>query len=156
DPSVPIASILERPQNRIGEPQYARNPKIPLPRDLYGRERRNSAGVEFGDKASLDALLADIRASATPGEASPLIDGKARAGSERAVRSPIDGEVIGRVAEGSDALASAAMAAAQSGFALWAETAIATRVAALERASDLLEARRGRLIALLQAEGGRP
>jgi RHH-type transcriptional regulator, proline utilization regulon repressor / proline dehydrogenase / delta 1-pyrroline-5-carboxylate dehydrogenase len=155
DPSVPIASILERPQNQIGEPRYARNPKIPLPRDLYGRERRNSAGVEFGDKASLDALLADIRASAMPGEAVPLIDGRVRPGLERVVRSPIDGEVIGRVAEGSDALASAAMAAAQSGFARWAETAIAARAAALERASDLLEARRGRLIALLQAEGGK-
>src|SRR5262245_37536844 len=155
DPSVPIASILERPQNRIGEPRYARNPKIPLPRDLYGRERRNSAGVEFGDKASLDALLADIRASGMPGEAVPLIDGRVRAGLERVVRSPIDGEVIGRVAEGSDALASAAMAAAQSGFARWAETAVAARADALERASDLLEARRGRLIALLQAEGGK-
>jgi RHH-type proline utilization regulon transcriptional repressor/proline dehydrogenase/delta 1-pyrroline-5-carboxylate dehydrogenase len=43
DPSVPIESILERPQSRIGEPSHARNRKIPLPRDLYGRERRNSA-----------------------------------------------------------------------------------------------------------------
>ena len=43
------------------------------------------------------------------------------------------------------------MAAAQSGSA-WAETAT-TRAAALERASDLLEARG--LIALLQAEGGK-
>jgi RHH-type proline utilization regulon transcriptional repressor/proline dehydrogenase/delta 1-pyrroline-5-carboxylate dehydrogenase len=34
-------------------------------------------------------------------------------------------------------------------------TPIAARAAALERASDLLEARRGRLIALLQAEGGK-
>ena len=47
------------------------------------------------------------------------------------------------------------MAAAQAGFPAWAETPIETRAAALERASDLLEAGRGRLIALLQSEGGK-
>ena len=41
------------------------------------------------------------------------------------------------------------------GFAAWAATPVETRAAALERAGDLLEARRGRLIALLQAEGGK-
>ncbi len=36
---------------------HARHPRIPLPRDLYAPERKNSAGVEFGDRASLEALL---------------------------------------------------------------------------------------------------
>src|SRR5262252_9874441 len=53
DPAVPIAAILKRPQAWIGDARHARNPKIPLPRDLYGPERRNSSGVEFGDRASL-------------------------------------------------------------------------------------------------------
>ncbi len=155
DPSVPIASLLERPQNRIGEPRHARNPNIPLPRDLYGPQRRNSAGVEFGDRASLAALLDEIRAGAMPGEAVPLIDGAARSGGERPVLSPIDGKAIGSVSEASDASAAAAVTAAQAGFAAWAATAVDARAAVLERASDLLEARRGRLIALLQAEGGK-
>src|SRR5262249_42193770 len=54
-----------------------------------------------------------------------------------------------------DVIAMAAMAAAQAGFAAWAATPVQTRAAALERAGDLLEANRGRLIALLQAEGGK-
>src|SRR5499426_3399508 len=61
DPAVPVASILERPQNRIGEARRARHRNIPLPRDVYGPQRRNSAGVEFGDRTALDALLAEIR-----------------------------------------------------------------------------------------------
>src|SRR5262249_25526722 len=48
-----------------------------------------------------------------------------------------------------------AMAAASAGFAKWSETPIATRAAALMRAGDLLEQSRGRLIALLQSEGGK-
>jgi len=78
-----------------------------------------------------------------------------RKGTARAVISPIDGKAIGRVGEGDDAVAAAAMAAAQAGFPDWAGTAVATRADAIERASDLFEARRGRLMALLQVEGGK-
>jgi RHH-type transcriptional regulator, proline utilization regulon repressor / proline dehydrogenase / delta 1-pyrroline-5-carboxylate dehydrogenase len=155
DPAVPIASLLERPQARIGDARHARNPKIPLPRDLYGPQRRNSSGVEFGDQAALDALLGEIRAAEPPREAWPLLDGVRRAGIERVVISPIDAKAIGRVGEADDAIATAAMAAAQSGFAAWAATALDARAGVLERAGDLLEARRGRLIALLQVEGGK-
>src|SRR5262249_4586790 len=102
DPTVPIASILERPQERIADARHARNPKIPLPRDLYGLQRRNSSGVEFGDRAALNALLAEIRAGELSAEASPLIDGTRRPGSERRVLSPIDAKAIGRVGEGND------------------------------------------------------
>ena len=155
DPAVPVASILERPQNRIGDARRARNPKIPLPRDLYAPERRNSSGVEFGDRMALDALLAEIRDARPVVEAAPLVDGTSRPGIERSVLSPIDGNVIGRVGEADGAVASAAMAAAHAGFAAWAATAIEVRSAVLERAGDLLERRRARLIALLQAEGGK-
>src|SRR4030088_361494 len=58
DPAVPIETILQRPQSWIGDASHARHPKIPLPRDLYGSDRRNSAGVEFGDRASFAAFVA--------------------------------------------------------------------------------------------------
>src|SRR5207247_6080620 len=120
DPAVPIAALLERPGNRIGEPRRARNPKIPLPRDLYRPERENSRGVEFGDRASLDVLLAEVRAGEGFAEAAPCIDGAVGKGEERAVISPIDGKPIGRGSEGDDAIAAAAMAAAQMGVSAWA------------------------------------
>ncbi len=50
DPAVPISEILKRPQHWIADASHARHPRIPLPRDLYAPERRNSAGVEFGDR----------------------------------------------------------------------------------------------------------
>src|SRR5262245_12477504 len=151
DSSVPVAAILRRPQSWIGDGQHARHPKIPLPRDLYGPDRRNSAGVEFGDRASLDALVAEVRHADSPAEAAPIVDGTARAGIERPVHSPIDGKAIGRVREADDAVARDALAAAYAGFAAWQATPVDVRAAALERAGDLLEARRGRLIALMQS-----
>jgi RHH-type transcriptional regulator, proline utilization regulon repressor / proline dehydrogenase / delta 1-pyrroline-5-carboxylate dehydrogenase len=156
DPNVPLSAILERPQHAIGAPGRARHPKIPLPRDLYGAERRNSAGVEFGHAASLENLLREVRDGVPKtAAAAPLIDGIAIAGRGRKVISPIDGAVVGEVAEANEAAVRSALSAAAAGFAGWNATALATRAAALARAGDLVEENRGALIALLQAEGGK-
>jgi RHH-type proline utilization regulon transcriptional repressor/proline dehydrogenase/delta 1-pyrroline-5-carboxylate dehydrogenase len=155
DASVPIARILERPEGRIADPSHARNPNIPLPADIYAPERRNSAGVEFGDRASLTALLAEIRHAQAPGEAVPLLNGASRAGLVRSIASPIDGGVAGRVVEATETVAAEAMELARAGFPPWDSTAVEARAIALERASDLMEASRARLIALLQIEGGK-
>ena len=158
DPSVPIADILKRPQSFITDAQRARNGKIPLPRDLYQPERSGSAGIEFGDRASLDALLREVRDGEKllqTVQAAPLVDGVALPGIERVVVSPIDGREIGVVSEGDDTIVRAAMSAAAAGFATWAATPVEQRAAALEDAADRLEVNRGRLIALLQTEAGK-
>src|SRR4051812_14053433 len=155
DPAVPIATILKRPQSWIVDPQHARHPKIPLPRDLYAPERRNSAGIEFGDRASLAGLLAEVGSAKATTEAAPLIDGRVRDGIKRELKSPIDGATIGTVEEGETHTALAAMDAAQAGFAKWSSTPLEERAAVLGRAGDLLEARRAGLISLLQREGGK-
>jgi len=155
DPSVPIEQILRRPERRIANAGAARNRNIPLPRDLYMPERRNSGGVEFGERASLEALVAEIRSSAAIAAAAPLIDGGARRGTERDVLSPIDGARVGSVREADAATAAAAMAAAAAGFAEWQATSCAQRAMLLERTAGRLEADRGPLLALLQNEGGK-
>jgi RHH-type proline utilization regulon transcriptional repressor/proline dehydrogenase/delta 1-pyrroline-5-carboxylate dehydrogenase len=63
DPNVPVQELLKRPADIIVSADKARHPKLPLPRDLYGPERPNSKGVEFGHQASLEGLLAEIRKS---------------------------------------------------------------------------------------------
>ncbi len=162
DARVPVEQILERPQARIGDEKHARNPNIPLPRDLFLPMRKNSPGVEFGDPADLARLLADVAAADIGrARAAPLIDGIAVEGRHRPVRSPIDvinsidDVSIGEAVEGDAAIVTSAMAAAQAGFAAWSATPVGQRAAALERAADLIEADRGALIALLQAEGGK-
>jgi RHH-type proline utilization regulon transcriptional repressor/proline dehydrogenase/delta 1-pyrroline-5-carboxylate dehydrogenase len=156
DPAVPIADILKRPQQWIASPAQARNPKIALPKNLYGSARKNSEGVEFGDRASLERLLVETnRQTPNMPEAAPLVDGVALAGRNRAVVSPIDGKNIGSVTEGDEAIATSAMAAAAAGFAAWAAVPADQHAAALMRAGDVLEANRGPLIALLQLEGGK-
>ncbi|MFL4970538.1 MAG: bifunctional proline dehydrogenase/L-glutamate gamma-semialdehyde dehydrogenase PutA [Xanthobacteraceae bacterium] len=155
DASVPIANILKRPQQSIGAPTNARHPKIPLPKDLYAPLRRNSAGVEFGDRAGLESLLSEARNAVLPQSATSIVAGVAAAGRRRPLTSPIDATGIGHVSEANTEIAANAMAAAHAGFSAWTGTRIELRTAALERAADALERERGKLIALLQIEGGK-
>ncbi|WP_262028494.1 bifunctional proline dehydrogenase/L-glutamate gamma-semialdehyde dehydrogenase PutA [Microvirga sp. Mcv34] len=157
DPTVPVQVLLKRPADIIVSADKARHPKLPLPRDLYGPERANSRGVEFGHRASLDGLLAEIeKGRQQTFKAEPLIDGKAAAGTARPVVSPIDGStVVGQVTEASPEVADRAMTAAQAGFKAWSRTDAKTRAQALQRAADLLEERRGALLHLLQVEAGK-
>ena len=155
DPNVPIEGILRRPQSLIVDESHARHSHIPLPRDLFGADRRNSAGVEFGDHASLETLFAEVHLGRKDTNAKPLIDGVAVRGRERPVQSPVDGEFIGTVQEGDEAIVASALAVAHAAFHAWNATPITDRAAALERAGDLIEQDRGRLIALLQSEGGK-
>jgi RHH-type transcriptional regulator, proline utilization regulon repressor / proline dehydrogenase / delta 1-pyrroline-5-carboxylate dehydrogenase len=156
DPNVPVETVLERPQAVVREPGRARHPHIPRPGDLYRPDRKNSSGVEFGHAESLAALLAQVREGlpAKP-EAAPVLDGIAVGGHVRAATSPVDGSEVGRVTEGDEAIVRSAFTAAEAGFPGWDATPVESRAAALDRAADLLEESRGRLIALLQAEGGK-
>jgi RHH-type proline utilization regulon transcriptional repressor/proline dehydrogenase/delta 1-pyrroline-5-carboxylate dehydrogenase len=126
DPNVPVEEILRRPASFIGDAAHARHPHIPLPRDLYKPARLNSAGIEFGDRAALNALVAEV------GREAP---------SDLPAVPPGD--------------PTAAIDAAERGFSKWNATALERRVEILDRAAELLEASRGKLIAMIQAEGGK-
>lgn len=128
DYRVPVPALLKRPADLVGRPDQAHHARIPLPGDLFGPERRNSRGVEFGERAALDRLLADVKAE-TPG-LTPITDA-----------TPDQ--------------ANAAVIAARAGFTAWSRTAAAVRAAALEQAAHLLESRGAHFIALLQREGGK-
>ena len=142
DPDVPVSELLVPPADIIGTPGAARHRRIPLPADLFGPSRKNSAGVELGDAASLEALLAEIgRATAKPfPEASAVIDGKPVAGNRRELRSPIDARPIGHVVEANEAAAAQAVLAAKAGFPAWNATPARIRAAALRQAAELMEA----------------
>lgn len=155
DPEVPVSQLLLAPAEIIGSASAARHRRIPLPADLYGPSRKNSAGTELGHQESLDGLLKEIAAAGQFPDAAPIIDGKPQPGTAREVRSPIDGKPIGKVIEADAATAERAMAAAVKGFRAWNETPARIRAAALRKAADIMEARRGLLIALLQGEAGK-
>jgi RHH-type proline utilization regulon transcriptional repressor/proline dehydrogenase/delta 1-pyrroline-5-carboxylate dehydrogenase len=156
DEAIPVASLLRRPADIIGTAGRANHPNIPLPRDLLLPQRRNSRGIEFGERAALRGLLSEIAAKTAPVAAVPLIDGQAATGTARPAVSPIDlTTAIGTVIEATPDQANAAVAAARAGFPRWSATPAARRSKMLENAADLLEQRAPHFIVLLQREGGK-
>ncbi|MBP6707604.1 MAG: bifunctional proline dehydrogenase/L-glutamate gamma-semialdehyde dehydrogenase PutA [Candidatus Accumulibacter sp.] len=157
DASLPIAALIADPVERAAALVVKRQPRIPLPRDLFGAERANSEGLDMNDKPTLADLQSAIERSARVNYvAAPLIGGKARRGAGKLVRSPADQrEIVGEVVEASVADVRAALAAAQAAFPAWEATPAAQRAAALARAADLMQGRLPELLALLVREGGR-
>jgi RHH-type proline utilization regulon transcriptional repressor/proline dehydrogenase/delta 1-pyrroline-5-carboxylate dehydrogenase len=156
DDAVPAATLLRRPADVIGTAENARHPNIPLPSDLYQPQRKNSRGIEFGDRAALDKLLSAVAAETVPVAAATLINGQTGAGVARQIVSPIDQTTqVGSLIEPTLEDVNATMAAARDGFVSWSRTSADARAKILERAGDLLEQRSARFIALLQCEGGK-
>ncbi|MGJ0426669.1 bifunctional proline dehydrogenase/L-glutamate gamma-semialdehyde dehydrogenase PutA [Methylocystis sp.] len=152
DPETPESALVADPYEALGAPNRARHPRLPLPSEIYLPLRANSKGAEFGDRTALAALIDETRAPAPPADARPSVESRAAA---RPVLSPIDGAVVGHVVEADEAAARAAGAAAARAFPEWSRTPFEARARIIERAADLIEARRGPLIALLQSEGGK-
>lgn len=154
DPDVPIADLLVRPATMLNDGKGYRHPKIPLPADLYG-ERKNSSGIEFGDRKALATLLDEMSSAPKPPRAQVMVPGLTPSGPPQAALSPVDGRPVGDVAFATVEEAREAVTVAAKGFAKWSRTAVDARATALEKAADLLEQNRGPLMALLAREAGK-
>src|SRR5205085_182073 len=66
DERIPVATLLRRPAHIVGTPDNARHPDTPLPADIYRPERKNSRGIEFGERIALGKLVTDIAAEPPP------------------------------------------------------------------------------------------
>ncbi|HET9108692.1 MAG TPA: bifunctional proline dehydrogenase/L-glutamate gamma-semialdehyde dehydrogenase PutA [Steroidobacteraceae bacterium] len=130
--------------------------RIREPRELF-RSRRNSSGADFGNPAELAALQEELRAAMgrsyhggpllSPGEAiEPTVP----------VRSPSDtSQVVGLTRDASETEIAAAMTSCARAQRAWDSTPAEHRAACLEKAADLLEARRGLFLHLLVREAGK-
>jgi len=157
DSSVPVAQLLRRPADILVQGDHATNRSIPLPPDLYGSGRRNSAGLELGcakDRAWLTGGIAKTTLPAV--KARPLVPGLTVTGPETEILSPVDGKTqAGSVIMAGASQVDHAFSAAFAGFKTWSRRPVEERAAALDKMADLMEADFNRLMAILCAEGGK-
>ncbi|MGE0255929.1 MAG: bifunctional proline dehydrogenase/L-glutamate gamma-semialdehyde dehydrogenase PutA [Alphaproteobacteria bacterium] len=157
DDSLPVASVVADPAARLAATGPSPHPKIVLPRDLYGTERVNSAGLDLADPVQADALLAAMDAAVTGDwRAAPLIDGAARDGEAKAMLDPSDRRRrVGAVVPAGARDVTDAVGAAAAAFDAWEATPARERAAILDRAAAAVEAAHARLAAMIVREGGR-
>ena len=129
DERLTDAELLADPVEKIAKVGGSRHPSIPLPAELFGPERRNSAGLDLQDREELkvvsEAISAHPCGSRGPESAAPTLAPRFRGGT-----------------------ADDTVAKALSAFPAWSATAVSERAACLERLADLLEQHRAELMAI--------
>ncbi|MFZ2973044.1 MAG: bifunctional proline dehydrogenase/L-glutamate gamma-semialdehyde dehydrogenase PutA [Ferribacterium limneticum] len=159
DAGVSVDELLEDPAASVRRDGGTRHPKIPLPPELYGPGRRNSAGSDLADEATLIGLADELRELAgNTWQVRPMLAEVATApvgGQPKPVVSPARLDQVGSVIEASSAQVESALAAAADFSMPWFTTPPAERAAILQRAADLLQAQRAALVSLLIREAGK-
>ncbi|MEX0958390.1 MAG: bifunctional proline dehydrogenase/L-glutamate gamma-semialdehyde dehydrogenase PutA [Burkholderiales bacterium] len=158
DPRIPVAEIVADPVEKVSKLDSIPQPRIPLPHDLYGKERRNSRGLNLQDRATLLALGEGMaKALAAHWRAVPVVAGKRiERSKEREVRDPaMPSRVVGTVRDIDDDALDAALETAHRAQPGWDATPADARAAILERAAALFERHTAELMALCVREGGK-
>jgi RHH-type proline utilization regulon transcriptional repressor/proline dehydrogenase/delta 1-pyrroline-5-carboxylate dehydrogenase len=149
-----IADPFESARRLGGEP----HPNIPLPCDLYGSERKNSAGVDLSNEDVLRELGAAFDDFGTQQwQAMPLLAHTApMAGTAQPVVNPADRrDIVGHVIEAGRSDVDNALAAAAAYAADWQAVPPSARADILTRASDLMAQHQYELMALAIREAGK-
>ncbi|HEY0353649.1 MAG TPA: bifunctional proline dehydrogenase/L-glutamate gamma-semialdehyde dehydrogenase PutA, partial [Enterovirga sp.] len=159
DESVPISELVADPVEaaRAIQPPGSPHPAILASKDLFRGARRNSAGLDLADEATLAKLSGALMAEAGKDWlAAPLIDGGSWAGETATIRNPADRrDIVGQLVEAGPEAIEAALASADAAANAWAATPGAERAAILERAADLIESRTTSLVGILVREAGK-
>ncbi|MFK8402971.1 trifunctional transcriptional regulator/proline dehydrogenase/L-glutamate gamma-semialdehyde dehydrogenase [Pseudomonas sp. BGr12] len=153
DPVLQVEQMAAQ-EGTLGLP----HPRIPLPRELYGDSRLNSAGIDLANEHRLGSLSSALLSSTNHAYVAEPMLGLADAapGEPQPVRNPADlRDVVGHVREASEADVNNAILGALSSAQIWQSTQPAERGAILQRAADLMEAEIQSLMGVLVRESGK-
>ncbi|HVH75309.1 MAG TPA: bifunctional proline dehydrogenase/L-glutamate gamma-semialdehyde dehydrogenase PutA [Stellaceae bacterium] len=157
DDKEPIEKIVADPIEGLVRLADKPHPKIPLPREVYGAARCNSAGLDLTDLPALSNLRDGLaEALARPHRAAPIVAGRERAGAGAPVLDPSDRRrIVGSVIQASPEDIERALDTASGNARSWEAVPADERARLLERAAELYEEKRAALMALVIREGGR-
>jgi len=157
DDEAPIDEIVADPIAYVRSLRKKRHPRIPLPRDLYGPDRRNSRGIDLSDANELlplDRQMADKASDSW--HAAPIIGGRVQLGEAQPVVDPGDTrKQIGTVVDATPEQCGEAMRSAAAAQEDWDATPARERADCLDRMADILERDMGRFMAIASLEAGK-
>lgn len=158
DESVPVDDLISDPVAQAEALGGTPHPRIALPAEIYGDDRRNSKGFDLASEAVRERLFAGLHASRDVRfEARPMLagDGEPAAASQPVINPADQSDQVGSVIEAGVAEVAGALRAAEAGGRAWAARSPAERADCLERTADLMEIEALRLIALAVREAGK-
>ena len=153
DEQVSIDELVRDPVAELESLNPRRNPKIILPRDVFGSKRRNSAGLDLSDALEREPVLDRLKSlEARAWSAKPTL-GK---GTGRAITSPQDRRIkVGTVFEASEEDVDRMIRAGHAAQVDWDALGGEARARLLDRTADLYEERREDFYSLCIREAGK-
>jgi RHH-type proline utilization regulon transcriptional repressor/proline dehydrogenase/delta 1-pyrroline-5-carboxylate dehydrogenase len=157
DDAIPIESLIADPFSRAASLGGEPHPKIPMPADMFGAERKNSSGIDLSDENALrDIGNAFASFGKQQWHAAPLINGAVTATLRQPIFNPADRrDIVGRVIEANTDDVDTALAAAAACADEWQSVPPSMRSETLTKAADMFEAHRHELMALAIREAGK-
>ena len=156
DETLPIKDLVADPVDTVRGFVTIPHPRIPQPVALFGEQRKNSMGVNFGNDNELRALADAVASAPSQWSATPLVPGATLTGEKQNVTDPSDRRrVIGTKQQADAATVERALKNAVAAQPGWDALPAASRAKILEYAGDLLEQRRAQFVALLVREAGK-
>jgi len=155
---TPVEEIVSDPIDDALAQDCTRHPRIPLPRDLFAPDRRNSGGLNFADPNERRGLVETIaREAQSTSHCYPIINGREfREGKAQTLSSPANQQrKIGTVTWTPAKQVDEAVRYARKGFRAWCDTDVGQQAAIIEKIADLLEEHCFELTASSALEGGR-
>jgi RHH-type transcriptional regulator, proline utilization regulon repressor / proline dehydrogenase / delta 1-pyrroline-5-carboxylate dehydrogenase len=159
NPQIPVEQVVRDPLSSLSKTSSSKPApaRIREPLALYGDERANSEGADWGDPVGVAELEAQLHGNAPEAAlGGPIIGGKVVGNADAPVVSPANRlETVGMSRDATAAEISEAMHIAARGQPAWDATPAHERAACLERAAQTLEERRSVFLRLLVKEAGK-
>ena len=159
DESLPVEKVAENPIQKVIETKPVSHPAIPLPRDLYGDDRINSAGFNLANEADFASLTEKMQPFAqTRWDVEPILARKLSREGGQSKDNTNPGrpdDKVGMVRQISLEELEGAIEDARSFTADWDNTPGSERAAMLETAADLMEESFAEFMALSVREAGK-
>jgi RHH-type proline utilization regulon transcriptional repressor/proline dehydrogenase/delta 1-pyrroline-5-carboxylate dehydrogenase len=156
DESIPVDSLISNPIEVARSLNGVPHTGIALPKDMFGAERKNSAGIDLSNEDVLREVAAAL-SQPRSWSAGPLLAVEASAGQPVAqvINPARKDDIVGTAVDATSEDVDNALNAA-SHFAMdWQTTEPSQRAACLERAADLFETHQLELMALAVREAGK-
>lgn len=157
DENESIDDIIRDPVARVAALENKAHPHIRLPLDLYGKDRKNSRGVNLANNETLRNLQAAMTLAINqPYESRPLVPGARCQQAAKTVTSPMDNQhVVGSRIDADVEDCDVAIQNATRAFVAWDEKGIKARAELLRTFGDALEKAMPEFMALAVIEAGK-
>jgi RHH-type transcriptional regulator, proline utilization regulon repressor / proline dehydrogenase / delta 1-pyrroline-5-carboxylate dehydrogenase len=153
DEQVSVDELVRDPVADLEALEPKRNPKIILPRDVFGTERRNSAGCDLSDPLVREPLLERLKALESRSWTARSVLGK---GEPRPITSPHDRRItVGTVFEANAQDVERMVRAGHDAQQDWDALGGEARAGLLDRTADLYEEHREEFYSLCIREAGK-